>query len=222
MKNKVGRNTKLSPEDVQKVIFDFRQNVKPNGKISYSEIYKHAEELYEKGIISASTSDNFWRKVGRLGRAEVDKANEVFSEVIAISENKTVEVANIEDLLEKEFDNKELIENEFKKLQSIINDLLKKQTKQEQILKKIENEHIELKSKLNDEKKKNEELQTVIFNLHRIASENTNSKQQKLIEVSMNSLFDHPDFEILKNEKQSAVADVVPINKKSISNKFRK
>ena len=43
------------------------------GNISFSEIHRYANELHEQGVISASTSDAFWRKEGRLGRMEVEK-----------------------------------------------------------------------------------------------------------------------------------------------------
>ncbi|MGR5909120.1 hypothetical protein ACT7DL_32595 [Bacillus paranthracis] len=66
----------------------FRENVQPVGNIIYSEIHRYANELYEQGVISGSTSDSFWRKEGRMGRIEVEKANEIFSETITVSNGK--------------------------------------------------------------------------------------------------------------------------------------
>ena len=77
MIKRVGRKSKLTEEEVRKVILMFRENVQAMGNISFSEIHRYANELHEQGVISASTSDAFWRKEGRLGRIEVEKANEV-------------------------------------------------------------------------------------------------------------------------------------------------
>ncbi|BCC27001.1 hypothetical protein BCJMU51_1715 [Bacillus cereus] len=74
MTKTVGRKPKLTEEEVRKVILMFRENVQAMGNISYSEIHRYANELHEQGVISASTSDSFWRKEGRLGRIEVDRS----------------------------------------------------------------------------------------------------------------------------------------------------
>ena len=73
MTKRVGRKSKLTEEEVRKVILMFRENVQGMGNISFSEIHRYANELHEQGVISASTSDAFWRKEGRLGRMEVEK-----------------------------------------------------------------------------------------------------------------------------------------------------
>ena len=71
MTKRVGRKSKLTTEEVRKVILMFRENVQEMGNISFSEIHRYANALHEQGAISASTSDAFWRKEGRLGRMEV-------------------------------------------------------------------------------------------------------------------------------------------------------
>lgn len=68
MTKTVGRKPKFSVEEVRKVILMFRENVQPMGRIGYTDIYRYANELFEKGIILNSTSIAFWRKENRMGR----------------------------------------------------------------------------------------------------------------------------------------------------------
>lgn len=77
------------------------------GNISFSEIHRYANKLYTEGIIPSATSDSFWRKDGRLGRIEVEKANEIFSETVTISKGKEVKIPNVVDLVNKKYKNKE-------------------------------------------------------------------------------------------------------------------
>lgn len=51
MTKTVGRKPKFSVEEVRKVILMFRENVQPMGRIGYTDIYRYANELFEKGII---------------------------------------------------------------------------------------------------------------------------------------------------------------------------
>ena len=106
-KKSVGRNTKLTEEEVRTVIKMYRDNIHPMGNISFSEIHSYANQLYAEGIISASTSDSFWRKNGRLGRTEVEKANAIFSETVTISKGKEIKVPNVVDFVNKKYKNKE-------------------------------------------------------------------------------------------------------------------
>jgi hypothetical protein len=62
----VGRNTVLSVEEVRKVIKMYKEHEKPMGNISFSEIHRYANKLYNEGIIPSTTSDSFWRKDGRF------------------------------------------------------------------------------------------------------------------------------------------------------------
>lgn len=107
MKKSVGRNTILSVAEVRKVIKLYKKNEKPMGNISFSEIHRYANKLYTEGIIPSATSDSFWRKDGRLGRIEVEKANEIFSETVTISKGKEVKIPNVVDLVNKKYKNKE-------------------------------------------------------------------------------------------------------------------
>ena len=107
MKKTAGRKSKLTLEEVRKVIKLFKEREQPSGLIKYADIHRFANELYEENIISSSTSDAFWRKEGRLGRVEVDQANVVFSEAFITSKGDKISVPNVVDLVEKKYKNKD-------------------------------------------------------------------------------------------------------------------
>ena len=130
----------------------FRENVQAMGNISYSEIHRYANELHEQGVISASTSDAFWRKEGRLGRIEVEKANEIFSETVTVSNGK-VKVPNVVDLVNKRYKDKDDLLKHLLFMEKQFHESLDREKKLQKDLSKLQESHNELKDNLKKKKK---------------------------------------------------------------------
>ena len=153
MTKTVGRKPKLTEEEVRKVILMFRENVQAMGNISYSEIHRYSNELFEQGVISASTSDSFWRKEGRLGRIEVDQANEVFSETVTVSNGKEVKVPNVVDLVNKRYKDKDDLLKHLIFMEQQFHESLDREKKLQKDLSKLQESHDKVKNDLKKKKK---------------------------------------------------------------------
>jgi hypothetical protein len=78
-----GRKTKLYDEkEIRNIVYRYIQEEKVTGMITYSEMYRFAKILYEKGEISYKLSDEFWRRPNRQGRMIVDETNESYKVTI--------------------------------------------------------------------------------------------------------------------------------------------
>lgn len=227
-KKSVGRNTKLTESEVRTVIKMYKANIQPMGNIIYSEIHSYANQLYAKGLVSDSTSDSFWRKDGRLGRIEVDKANAIFSETVTISSGKEIKVPNVVDLVNKKYKNKEDLLKHLIIMEKQFRDSLDREKKLADKISVFEgNLH---KAKTDKEKvdEKNEMLQGLVYRLSRILSQTSNEEVQQQTKYAMKTVFSSP-IEFLEFEERNKPKEepkVVPfVNdepKTRISNRFRK
>lgn len=221
MKKTAGRKSKLTLDEVRKVIKLFKEQEQPSGLIKYADIHRFANELYEKNIISASTSDAFWRKEGRLGRVEVDQANVVFSESFITSKGDKISVPNVVDLVEKKYKNKDDLLLHLVEMEKQFHLTLDRE-------KKLQKKVALLEGNLNDEKaakqklmKNNDELQGLVHRLYRILSETPNQDIKDKTEYAMKTVFDAPvEFLKQKDEPLRKEENVVPIVKRS--SRFRK
>lgn len=224
-----GRNTKLSNDEVEKVIALYKENEQPSGIIKYSDIHRYSNKLYADGIISSFTSDAFWRKEGRLGRTAVDISNQVFSNAITISDGTTIKVPNVVDLVNKKYKMKDELlkhlismENQFLKTLQREEKLKKTLLNTEQIVQKYKNDLLEVK-------KNNDDLQTLVFRLFRIASSTNDVEFQRQTDYAMKTMFTSPAAfaEFNSKQKEEVTEDnIVPFKqseeKPKASSKFRK
>ena len=228
MAKSAGRKPKLTLEEVQKVIELYRENIKPMGIIAYQDIFKYANQLYKEGIISADTSDNYWRKEGRQGRLAVDKANEINSEVVEVSKGKEINIPNMADLVEKKYKNKDDLLKHLLQVEKMFHQALEREKKQENEITKLQDSLQSAKEQLKAEKENNEKLQGLVFRLHRIASEQPTEEMKKQTEYAMKTTFSEPyDFAFFdETSKTKEVTNVIELDdakpKKSITSRFRK
>jgi len=233
VRKSVGRNTTLTVEEVRKVIESFKDKVQPMGEIKYSKIHSHANELFDEGIISKPTSDAFWRKIGRLGRVEVDLANEVFSQTVAVSEGKKkINMPNVVDLVHKRYKDKDDLLKHLIPMERDFRNSIDREQKLEEKISTLEETIQEYKVKLQELNENNEQLQGLVYRLFRSLSETKDEEVQRQTEYAMKTLFSTPaafaDF-LGKNKEKKELKDepqillfgnVEPRNR--ISNRFRK
>ncbi|MDA1570029.1 hypothetical protein PDK93_28850, partial [Bacillus cereus] len=192
MTKRVGRKSKLTEEEVRKVILMFRENVQGMGNISYSEIHRYANDLYEQGVISGSTSDSFWRKEGRMGRIEVEKANEVFSETVTVSNGKEVKVPNVVDLVNKRYKDKDDLLKHLIFMEQQFHESLGREKKLQKDLSKLQESQDKLKDDLKKEKESKNKLQDVVYRLYRTLMGHANEEVNQKVDYAMKTAFKEP------------------------------
>ncbi|WP_235832920.1 hypothetical protein [Gottfriedia acidiceleris] len=224
----VGRNHKLSEEEVRSVIRLFKENEQPIGNIKYSEIHKFANKLFESNELSASTSDSFWRKEGRLGRSEVDKANRVFSETIVIAKDLQITVPNVVDLVNKKYKNKEELLTNLIIMEKQFHSTLQREKKLKEANQSLE-ENLKIeKIKKKSVEQQNSSLQELVYLMWRILSETSNPEVQQKTDYAMKTVFSSPtSFLEFKERNEKLANEVIPFNladnsKTKFSSRFRK
>ncbi|GAE25851.1 hypothetical protein JCM9140_1872 [Halalkalibacter wakoensis JCM 9140] len=229
MANKsAGRKPKLSETEVKKVIKMFKENVQPMGNINFSEIHRYSNQLYAEGEISASTSDSFWRKSGRPGRVEVEKANEIFSETVAISKGKEIRVPNVVDLVNKKYKNKDDLLKHLMFMEKQFHKSIAREEKLEKELLVLKETLQKTKTNLEEASEKNDKLQGLVYRLSRVLSDVSSEEIKKQTEYAMKTVFSTPaaflKFED-KNKKREE-PKILPFSKdeqkSKLSNRFRK
>ncbi|MCL7747046.1 hypothetical protein [Halalkalibacter alkaliphilus] len=223
MANKsAGRKPKLSEGEIKKVIKKYKENVQPMGNINFSDIHRYSNQLYAEGEISASTSDSFWRKSGRPGRLEVEKANEIFSETVSISKGREIRVPNVVDLVNKKYKDKDdllkhliFMEKQFHKSIEIEEKLEKKISVLEENLHKT-------KTTLQEAEEKNDKLQGLVYRLSRILSDISNDEIEKRTDYAMKTVFSSPVafLEFEKKNKTLEEPKVLPFSNNEKISKF--
>ncbi|MED3957708.1 hypothetical protein P4605_10285 [Priestia aryabhattai] len=227
-KKSVGRNKKLTEHEVRVVIKMYKENIKPMGNIPYSDIHSYANQLYTQGIISNATSDSFWRKKGRLGRTEVDKANIVFSETVTITKNKEIQIPNVVDLVDKKYKDKEELLKHLIFMEKHFRESLDREKQLENKLSLKEQNLQTFKAKLKAADEKNEQLQGLVYRLFRSLSQVNNEEVRKQTDYAMKTVFSSPTtfFEFEEQNKSQDEATIIPIkdreSKTKFSSKFRK
>jgi hypothetical protein len=221
-KKSVGRKSKLSEIEVRKVIKMFKENVQPMGNISYSEIHLYSNQLYDEGLISASTSDSFWRKNTRLGRIEVDKANEVFSETVLNSKGEEIKVPNVVDLVNKKYKNKEDLLRHLIFMEKQFYATLDREKKLKKEILSLEETLQKVRADKKEVDKTNDQLQGLVYRLSRILSETSNEEVKQKTEYAMKTVFNSPtafiDFETIN--KPTEDSKVLSFEKEEAKNKF--
>lgn len=229
-KKTAGRNSKLNENEVNKVIKLFREQEQPAGVIKYADIHRFANELFEQGIIPASTSDAFWRKDGRLGRTIVDKANLVFSDTVLTSKGEELVIPNSLDLIEKKYKDKDELTKHMLFMEKQLRESIEREKKLKEKLNKAEESIQEEKNKRNKSDETNEELQGLVYSLYRILSDVSDPMVKEKVGYAMKTVFDVPvDF---LNSFESGAQKVEQHNilslnntggnKTKLSSKFRK
>lgn len=229
MTKSVGRNTKLSEEEVKNVIKMYKENINPMGNISFSDIHRYANELHEQGVVSSSTSDSFWRKEGRLGRVEVEKANAVFSETVSIAKGKEVVIPNVVDLVNKKYKDKDELLKHLIFMEKHLHESLGREKKLELKLLELEDSFQKTRDDLKESELKNDKLQSLVYRLFRVLSDSHNNETIQRTEYAMNTVFDSP-IDFLNHEPKIEQEDnkILSINsnqnnaKSTFSTKFRK
>jgi hypothetical protein len=221
-KKSVGRNPKLTENEVKFVINDFKNKVQPMGIINYSKIHSYANKLYGAKLISAETSDSFWRKEGRLGRIEVDKANAIFSETVTTSKGKEIKVPNVVDLVNKKYKNKEELLKHLIFMEKQFHESLNREMKLGKEISALEENLQKAKSDLKEAGEKNEKLQELVYRLFRILSGTTNEEVKQQTEYAMKTVFSTPVafFEFEERNKPQHEPKVIPFENSETKNKF--
>lgn len=221
-KKSVGRNTKLSEEEVRRVITLYKENEKPMGNIVYSEVHSYANQLFAEGTISASTSDSFWRKEGRLGRIEIDKANEIFSETVTISKGKKIKVPNVVDLVNKKYKNKEELLKHLIYMEKQFHESLEREKKLGEELSALNEFLQKVKDDLKEKDTQNDVYQALVYRLFRILSESSNEEVKKNTEFAMETVFSTPTafFEFEERNMTQLEPKITPFENSETKNKF--
>lgn len=103
-----GRKSKIFPQsDIDNIIYHFNQEEKVTGLIKYSEVYRFANKLYEKGEIPYKLSEDYWRREGRQGKETVDKVNKLYETTLTNKTTHEVEIyVDTEECVNKFFSGK--------------------------------------------------------------------------------------------------------------------
>ena len=230
-KKAAGRKHKLTEEEVNKVIKLFKEEEKPSGMIAYADIFRFANKLFEENIISASTSDSFWRKEGRLGKTLVDKANQIFTEAVVNSKGNEVILLNMMDLINKKYNNKDEFTKHLLFMETQFHQTLQREKKLNEDLLKLEEDIQNEKEKKKHLEKSNNELQKLVYSLFRTLSDVTDPVVKEKTEMAMKTVFDSPttffEFEernklVIENVSSIPVQTKEQPPKTKLSNRFRK
>lgn len=228
MTKTAGRKPKLTEEEVRKVILMFRENVQAMGNISFSEIHRYSNELHEQGVISASTSDSFWRKEGRIGRIEVEKANEVFSETVTVSNGKEVKVPNVVDLVNKRYKDKDDLLKHLIFMEQQFHESLAREKKLQKDLSNLQESHDKVKDNLKKANESKDKLQGVVYRLYRTLMGHSNEEVNRKADYAMKTAFKDPTAFLETFKEKEEVQEgpkVLPLDKKpksTFASKFRK
>lgn len=228
-KKTAGRNSKLTENEVNKVIKLFKEQEQPAGVIKYADIHRFANELFEQGVIPASTSDAFWRKEGRLGRKLVDKANLVCSDTVLTSKGEELVIPNSMDLIEKKYKDKEELTKHMLFMEKQLRESIEREKKLKEKLIKAEENIQEEKNRRSISDETNEELQGLVYSLYRVLSDVSDPMVKEKVEYAMKTVFNDPRtiFNIEEKTDSKMIQNIVSLNdkeksNKKLSSKFRK
>lgn len=209
----VGRNKKLSEIEVINIIEKFRNEVQPQGVISYSDIFNFAQSLYEKGEVAESTSLSYWRKTGRLGRELVDRANEAFSEKFSVPIGDEKVNNNVFVIFEKyQHDSKKLLRHLSVNERKHLNEIERLTKEKEQINLIYESEKTKRKSL--EENCKN--LQAIVFKTYKILMDKktNNPSFQTLLNSIMQNSFTEEELINVVGVQEPIKSNVISIGSK--------
>ncbi|MCM3323297.1 hypothetical protein [Cytobacillus kochii] len=212
------RPKEYSEEIIREIIYRYRQQVQPTGRIPNEKVYKFAKNLVNSEIHDTNDilnnldkkygSEDFWRKNNKktgkpnLGKKLVDEANELKNYYIKDSVNNTTKIPSVEDAVYKLNDKEDLIEA-LKPLEDLCIKLAEKEVK-------LSEEIDKLKEKLTYHKNKSERQEDAIFKLARYGRTNkglvnnilnTGSSKSKLVSEALESIFINPMEFLYDNKK---------------------
>jgi len=102
MDTKRGRPKKDIPSElVQEIIYRYTSDYNVSGKVTYMEVYRYSQHLFEKGEIPLNIGEFFWRK--GEGRAAVDKTNQILTHTVTNSFIEDEDFVDTEDAINKFF-----------------------------------------------------------------------------------------------------------------------
>ncbi|MBY0091426.1 hypothetical protein H7S74_13260 [Priestia aryabhattai] len=176
-----GRKNKLGTKEVREIITLFRKEKEPVGLIKPTDVYQFTIELYQENKISDLPSDAFWRKQDRLGRKEINKANQVVSKAVYISTGKKIKVPNITDLVNKKYKKKTELMDHLLDMEKDFTKTLEREEALKIQLAEIRDKNAQLEAQ-------NKELQALVHRLWAITQDNPTKEVWERTEYAVNNL----------------------------------
>lgn len=234
IEKRAGRKPKITREQVNEIIYLFKNERAVTGRIKYMDVFEFNKELYETGRVSILMGEDFWRKAGRLGKEMIDQANEVFAHKFSIQEGRSKNFPRVVDVVHKYFGDA----NEMVKQLLPMERKLQQNYKNEQ---KLIEEITELKGQLANQKEKYEKLQKEFSNLQDVLYKmlrystfkdvplrnqlNTGSSQTEIVRRALEGIFGKPDefydWYESKSKDDSKIVSMPSRNKESIAEKIK-
>jgi hypothetical protein len=157
-----GRKAKIYPQnEINDIIYRFTQEEKVSGWIKYSDVFRYANSLYEKGELPYKLSEDYWRRQGRQGKESIENVNKLYENTLVNEKTSEIDIyVDTEECVNKYFtgkpsDKKRLIEalkiNEKKAKDS--NKLLMKIDRLQQDNKEVNAQKKELEAQINQYQK---------------------------------------------------------------------
>lgn len=227
--NKVGPPKKTYSEDILKeIIYEYKINEKPTGKISYLAVWEYAKNSWyetqkEKGYtpeelkdLKKYTSEDLWRKNNRstkepnVGKKLIDEANKIKNYFIADSKNKNRKIPNVEETVYK-LESKEDIIEALKPLETLCLNYIEKEVS-------LSSEIEKLQKDLEYYKNLAFKQEEAIFQLARYGRSNqgllrnivnTGTSKDKLVIEALENLFINPMEFLYKDNKTEPSPDKV-------------
>lgn len=186
------------------IIRNYREYIKPDGKITYSEIHKYNIELNKSNPNECPKvySIDFWKRKNQPGRKLIDQNNEL-RKIILTDESYLMALPNIYEIIEKYADSKEQLMRHLRPADRIMKkqfeNIKELQNKNKELEERIENLKIEKDLLIN----RNKTLEDTIQKLFRYSDKSgvhlenmiNISNKEKRIMRALDGIFDKPtDF----------------------------
>lgn len=228
-KNKVGSPKKTYSEEILKeIIYEYKTNENPTGKISYLSIWEYSKNIWyeqqkakgyslkELNEFKKYTSEDLWRKNNRItgkpnaGKKLVDETNQIKNYFITDSKNQSRKIPNVEETVYK-LQSKEDIIEALKPLESLCLKFIEKEVA-------LSSEIEKLKGSLEYYKNLSSKQEDAIFKLARYGRSNeglvkniinTGSTKDKLVVEALENIFINPSEFLYKDNKTEATSEKV-------------
>jgi hypothetical protein len=198
------KNTKLTEEEVENIIYLFKTRKKSSGLIKYLEVYRFNKELVEQGKFHITMGEDFWRKENRLGRIMIDKANQIYSNNITTSEKKDITIPNVTDVVNKFHGKKEQLISYLIPLERQIYKSITRENNLKEKLDIVKGELVDKNKKITDLQTRVALIEDTLFKMLRYSNDKDipikdqlrmGKDKSKRVEKALEELFDTPiDF----------------------------
>lgn len=159
--------TDYDEAELYAIVGDYRDNVKPIGMLSYAEIHRHNQKLFEEksDICKKNYSVDFWKRVGQPGRKVVDEANDIRKTTLVDANNNKKDIPNVTDVVNKYIKDPERLIKHLLPLESEVRRSIATERKLKEKNTKLINEIENLKKEKRELKELKKSYENLIYQL---------------------------------------------------------